>query len=49
MLHSIDYGERGQETYSWFAADVRAGILEVPPHGIQLEAASHRSMSQAGA
>jgi CRISPR-associated protein Cas5d len=48
MLHSIDYGERGQETYSWFAAEVRGGTLEVPPRGIQLADRSQR-MSPAGA
>jgi len=50
MLHSIDYGDRGQETYSWFVAEVRGGILDVPPQGIELGAPSHRrSTSRAGA
>ena len=49
MLHSIDYGDRGQETYSWFAAEIRGGILEIPPQGIQLAAPNHRAMSRAGA
>lgn len=48
MLHSIDYGERGQETYSWFAAEVRSGVLEVPPDGIQLADPSQRNTSRAG-
>jgi CRISPR-associated protein Cas5d len=49
MLHSIDYRPRGQETYSWFAAEVREGILEVPPQGIRLDAGRHRGTSPAGA
>jgi len=50
MLHSIHYGHRGQETYSWFAAEVRAGTMNVPPLGIELGTPPHRrSMSRAGA
>lgn len=50
MLHSIDYGDRGQETYSWFVAQVRGGILDVPPHGIELGTPPHRrSTTRAGA
>lgn len=50
MLHSIDYGDRGEETYSWFAAEVRGGILDVPPKGIELGTPPHRrDMSRAGA
>jgi CRISPR-associated protein Cas5d len=49
MLHSIDYGDRGQETYSWFVAEVRCGVLDVPAHGIELGTPSHRAgASQAG-
>jgi CRISPR-associated protein Cas5d len=50
MLHSIAYGDRGQETYSWFVAEVRRGVLDVPPHGIELGAPAHRrTATQAGA
>jgi len=50
MLHSIDYGDRGQETYSWFVAEVRGGIMDIPPQGIELGTPPHRrSMSRAGA
>jgi len=50
MLHSIDYGAHGQETYSWFVAEVRGGILDVPPRGIELGTPAHRGgMSRAGA
>jgi CRISPR-associated protein Cas5d len=50
MLHSIGYGDRGQETYSWFAAQVHGGILDVPLQGIELDMPPHRrSMSRAGA
>jgi CRISPR-associated protein Cas5d len=50
MLHSIDYGDRGHEIYSWFAAEVRGGILDVPPRGIELGTPPHRrSTARAGA
>lgn len=49
MLHSIQYDGHGRETYSWFAAEVRAGVLDVPPRGIQLDTAGHRSASRTGA
>jgi CRISPR-associated protein Cas5d len=43
MLHSIDYRARGQETYSWFLAEVRGGVLDIP-------APAHRhSAAHAGA
>jgi len=42
MLHSIDYGDRGQETYSWFIAEVRGGVLDVPARGIELGGAARR-------
>jgi len=49
MLHSIGYGDRGQETYSWFLAQVRRGVLEVPPLGIELGApARRRAAARAG-
>lgn len=50
MLHSIDYGDRGRETYSWFVAEVR-GVMEVPRQGIELGAAPTRrhTLAQAGA
>jgi CRISPR-associated protein Cas5d len=49
MLHTIGYGPGKQETYTWFAAEVRGGMLHVPPDGIQLEAARQRGTSRAGA
>ena len=50
MLHSIDYGDRGQETYSWFVAEVRGGIMDVPLRGIELGAPPYRrGLSRAGA
>lgn len=50
MLHSIGYSDRGQESYSWFVAEVRSGVLNVPPQGIELSAPARRqSLSQAGA
>jgi hypothetical protein len=50
MLHSINYGGRGQETYSWFVAAVSGGVLDVPPQGIELGTPTHRDgMSRAGA
>ena len=50
MLHSIDYGHRGQETYSWFVAEVRGGIMDVPLRGIELGAPPYRrGLSRAGA
>lgn len=50
MLHSIEYGDGGQETYSWFAANVRRGILDVPAEGIKLGTpADGLGMSRAGA
>ncbi|MFF1790556.1 type I-C CRISPR-associated protein Cas5c [Kitasatospora sp. NPDC058243] len=30
MLHSIRYGDRGQETYHWFRASLDNGVLHVP-------------------
>lgn len=50
MLHSIGYGDRGQETYSWFVAEVRGGVMDVPPQGIELGAPAHRrGAARAGA
>jgi len=50
MLHSIEYGDRGQETYSWFVAEVSGGALDVPAQGIELGTQTRRqSLSQAGA
>jgi CRISPR-associated protein Cas5d len=50
MLHSIAYGDRGQETYSWFLAEVRRGVLDVPSHGIELGNPAHcRTAARAGA
>ena len=50
MLHSIEYADRGQETYSWFLAEVRGGVLDIPPQGIELGAPAHRrSTTRAGA
>jgi len=39
MLHTIVYTS-GPESYRWFHAHLEAGILQVPEHGIQLQAAS---------
>jgi CRISPR-associated protein Cas5d len=50
MLHSIDYPDRGQETYSWFVAEVSGGVMDVPAHGIELGTPAHRrSAAHAGA
>ncbi|MGW4421444.1 type I-C CRISPR-associated protein Cas5c [Streptosporangium sp. NPDC004631] len=35
MLHSIVYGNAG-ETYLWFDAEVRNGVLEIPREGVEL-------------
>jgi len=48
MLHSIDYGDRGQETYSWFVAEVCGGVLDVPQHGIELGTAPAHRRASAG-
>jgi CRISPR-associated protein Cas5d len=46
MLHSIDYGDREKETYSWFVAEIRGGVMEVPGQGIELGAVpAHRRTS----
>lgn len=44
MLHSIHY-DGGKETYHWFYAELRDGVLEVPPEGIALAGATTRARS----
>lgn len=44
MLHSIHYGDAG-ESFRWFHAELRNGVLEVPPEGIALNGANTRTRS----
>jgi CRISPR-associated protein Cas5d len=38
MLHTIEYGERG-ETYTWFLAELENGVVKVPEEGLHLSSA----------
>ncbi|MEV5747173.1 type I-C CRISPR-associated protein Cas5c [Actinoallomurus sp. NPDC052308] len=38
MLHSIHYSPAG-ETYRWFHAELKHGVMGVPPHGAELPTA----------
>ncbi|POM27785.1 CRISPR-associated protein Cas5 [Actinomadura rubteroloni] len=42
MLHSIEYGERG-ETYTWFLAELKDGVMHVPKEGRRLSSAEPAS------
>ncbi|SEN12112.1 type I-C CRISPR-associated protein Cas5c [Nonomuraea pusilla] len=42
MLHSIIYGPDG-ESYRWFHAELRQGVLEIPRDGIELPGAAART------
>lgn len=42
MLHSIQY-EAGKESYQWFMAELKDGVLDVVPEGLQLPAAGSRT------
>ncbi|MFC4049058.1 type I-C CRISPR-associated protein Cas5c [Actinomadura syzygii] len=44
MLHSIHY-EDGGESYHWFHAELRSGVLEVPPEGVMLTGATTKVRS----
>ncbi|MFC4912980.1 type I-C CRISPR-associated protein Cas5c [Actinomadura gamaensis] len=39
MLHSIEYSESG-ESYTWFDAQLKNGVLEIPREGIRLPSAA---------
>jgi CRISPR-associated protein Cas5d len=39
MLHNIRYHDDGSEIYQWFDAELREGVLHVPPHGAELPTA----------
>jgi CRISPR-associated protein Cas5d len=42
MLHSIHYSG-GKESYEWFFAELKNGVMEVPRQGIQLASTAVRS------